>query len=77
MAKLTKPLYFTDEMIELEIEIDNRQSTQQIEFIDVVLKQEIKIRKTSLVESDLEQKSTLSKETYSLKYLGFGDLEEG
>ena len=54
MAKLTKPLYFTDEMIELEIEIDNRQSAQQIEFIDVVLKQEIKIRKTSLVESDLE-----------------------
>ena len=37
-ARLTKPLYFTDEAICLKLEVDNSRSERHIESIDVTLR---------------------------------------
>jgi len=37
-ARLTKPLYFTDESICLKLEVDNSRSERHIESIDVTLR---------------------------------------
>ena len=38
VAKLTKPIYFTDETIQLEVEIDNSQGEDAIEGITATLR---------------------------------------
>ena len=43
-AQLTKPLYFTDETIELNIEIDNSESTRTLDDIEVNLRQVVSIK---------------------------------
>ena len=43
-AQLTKPLYFTDETIELNIEIDNSESSRTLDDIEVNLRQVVSIK---------------------------------
>lgn len=46
-AKLTKAIYFTDETIELDLEIDNSNSTRNLDDIEVTLRQIISIKTDS------------------------------
>ena len=44
-AMLTKPIYYNDESIVLDIEIDNRRSKQAVYNIEVTLRQNVLIKR--------------------------------
>ena len=76
-AQLTKPLYFTDETIQLNIEIDNSESTRTIDDIEVNLRQIVSVktdRKKSYRHGESNYDSATTK-VYDISKLDFGNLQ--
>ena len=75
-AQLTKPLYFTDETIELNIEIDNSQSTRTIDYFEVNLRNIVSVKANqskaySIGSADYDPATT---KVYDIRKLDFGSL---
>ena len=73
-ARLTKPLYFTDETICLKLEVDNSRSERLIESIDVTFRQTVTY-KTGVLESEEGGKQV--QKHFDLKMIEFGQLAAG
>ena len=76
---MTKPLYFTDETIELNIEIDNSQSTRTIDDIEVNLRNIVSIKANqskaySIGSAEYDPTTT---KIYDIRKLDFGSLLHG
>ena len=74
---MTKPLYFTDETIELNIEIDNSQSTRTIDDIEVNLRNIVSIKANqskaySIGSAEYDPTTT---KIYDIRKLDFGILQ--
>jgi len=71
-AQLSKCIYFSDEKIQLDIEIDNTMSRQPLYSIEVVFKQTVTIMR----KLNYETKNNLVEEL-DLEVVQLGDIESG
>jgi len=71
-AQLSKGIYFSDEKIQLDIEIDNTMSRQPLYSIEVVFKQTVTIMR----KLNYELKNNLVEEL-DLEVVQLGDIESG
>ena len=78
-AQLTKPLYFTDETIQLNITIDNVNSQRSIDDIEVTLRQIVSVNtggKNCYRHGSMNYDPATTK-VYEIRKLDFGNLEQG
>ena len=76
MASLTKPLYFTDETVALEVVVDNTRGEDAIDSITATLQQTLSIRQDKWAQKDQEMKARpIAK--YVLMEQNLGKLESG
>ena len=78
-AQLTKPLYFTDETIQLNITIDNSDSKRTIDEIEVTLRQIVSVNtdgKNQYKHGSMNYDPATTK-VYDIRKLDFGNLENG
>ncbi len=78
-AQLTKPLYFPDETIELNIDIDNSNNSRTLDDIQVTLRQiiDVKTNKKNAYKHGTSKYDTETTTLYDLSIMNLGMLDQG